>query len=389
MNTFEFVDQQLKEAEDKNQLRFLRSRSSFENEKYGHVTIDGKELLLFAGNDYLGLSQHPQVIQAAKDCLDEYGLGSGASQLVSGHTEEHAALEERLIQFMEKEACLLFPSGYQANMSVVSSLVEKDDIVIMDKLNHASLIDGCRLSGAEFRVFPHKNYERLEELLKSNTEKRRKLIVSDTVFSMDGDLADLETLIRLKEKYNAILLVDEAHAVGVFGLKGNGLAHEKNCSDKIDVITGTLSKSVGTQGGFVVASKKFIDSLINFARPFIFSTGLPPHICRASRVALDLIENEKSLRQKLLWNVFTLRDEMVRDLKFELAPTESPILPIMIGDSQEAVDFSSRLYEQGIYVPAIRPPAVPPGKARLRLTLSAAHCEQDIEQLLLALQKAK
>ena len=389
MKKFEFIERELEEARKRDGFRALKTRNHFLNGKYGHVQIQGKEVVLFASNDYLGLSCHPEVIEAAVEGVKQFGVGSGASQLISGHTEAHSHLEKRLSSFMDTEASLIFPSGFQANLSVISTLIGKDDLVVMDKLNHASLIDGCRLSEAHFRVFPHKNYERLDEILSSHSEAPRKLIVSDSVFSMDGDFADLEKLCELKEKHGAILLVDEAHAIGVFGLKGSGLVEEKKLLDKVDIRVGTLSKSIGCQGGFVSASNQIIDYLVNFARPLIFSTAVPPHLCSAASKAIDLIESGRELRQQFLWDVFTIKEELVKDLQFEIGSTESPIIPILLGESKRALEFSRELMERGFYVPAIRPPAVPKGKARLRLALSAAHLSEDKEGLLFALKELR
>lgn len=385
----EYFEEELKIVRQKSGYRFLRTRDSSKTGKPCHASLDGREVILFAGNDYLGLSQDPRVIQAAFEAIHEFGIGSGASQLISGHTREHADLEKRIAKFKGTESALVFPSGYQSNLAVVSALAGKKDLVAMDKLNHASLIDACRLSGAEFRVFPHRNYERLEEILAGSGDSGRRLIVTDTVFSMDGDLADLDELVRIKEKYNAMLLVDEAHAIGVFGLKGSGLVEEMKLWDKVDIQLGTFSKAIGAQGGFVAGSKKLIEYLVNFSRPFIFSTAIAPHLCRAARMAIDLIESERQLRERLLWNTRRVKEELSDDLGYELGPSASPIIPILMGEADQALDFSRRLLEEGIFIPAIRPPAVPPGESRLRLTLSAAHSDEDIEKLLLAMQRLK
>ncbi len=382
-------DEELEEARQKNGYRFLRTRDLAMSGKLTHAMLDGKEVILFGGNDYLGLSRHPKVVQAAIDSLREYGIGSGASQLISGHTREHQELERRLADFKGTESCLIFPSGYQSNLACVSTLVGKGDLVVMDKLNHASLIDGCRLSGAEFRVFPHKNYERLEEILTSYSESSKKLIISDTVFSMDGDWADLKALVRIKEKHGAFLMIDEAHAFGVFGKKGSGLAEELGLEKQIDVQVGTLSKAVGAQGGFISGSKKLTDYIVNFSRPFIFSTGIAPHLCRAAKTAIDLIESDQKLRQRLLWNTFEVRKELAEDLGFNVGLSQSPIIPIILGDSELTLNCSKKLIEEGIFIPAIRPPAVAPGESRLRLTLSAAHEQDDLEAMLLAIKKIK
>ncbi len=389
MSLFDYVDEELSRVKEEDSFRFFRTRGEFVDGRYGHVRIQGKEVVLFAGNDYLALSQHPLVKQAAIDTIQEFGVGSGASQLVSGHTSKHQELEERVARFMNKAAALIFPSGFQANISVISSLVGKDDLVIMDKLNHASLIDGCRLSGAEFRTFPHKKYDRLEEILHQYPSKEKKLIVTDAVFSMDGDLADLKRLVEIKKKFNAILLVDEAHATGVFGMKGSGLCEEQKVEEDVDVRVGTFSKAVGSQGGFVAADKNIIEFMINFSRPLIFSTGLAPHLCAAAVVAIDIIESDKDLRRKLLWDSFNLKDELVKQLSFDVGGTESPIIPLIVGEKKDALELSQKLMDAGFFIPAIRPPAVPVGKSRLRLTVSAGHLDEDKEKLLKVLESIK
>ncbi|MBI4970446.1 MAG: 8-amino-7-oxononanoate synthase [Candidatus Omnitrophica bacterium] len=389
MNNIQFWDQELEEIKKKSGFRFLRTRDLAQSGKFTHAMLDGREVILFGGNDYLGLSHHPQVMQAAIDSIREFGVGSGAAQLIHGHTSDHALLEKRLAEFKDAEAVLIFPSGYQSNLAAVSTLVGKGDLVVMDKLNHASLIDACRLSGAEFRVFPHKNYERLEEILAASLTAEKKLIVTDSVFSMDGDLADLETLVHLKEKYGAMLMVDEAHAIGVFGKKGSGLVEEKGLWNQVDIQAGTLSKAIGVQGGFIAGSRKLIDYLVNFSRPFIFSTAIAPHLCRAAKMAVDLIESEKKLREKLLWKTYAVKEELVKDLGFNVGPTQSPIIPIMIGEVERALRISKALLDEGIFIPAIRPPAVALGESRLRLVISAAHDDDDVRKLLLALQKVK
>jgi len=389
MNTAQFFDEELEEVKRKNGYRFLRTRDFNESGKSTHALLDGREVILFGGNDYLGLSHHPKVIEAAVESIREFGVGSQAAQLIHGHTRDHLELEKRIAEFKETEAAIVFPSGYQSNMAAISTLVGKGDLVVMDKLNHASLIDACRLSGAEFRIFPHKNYERLCEILATYPTSGKKLIVTDSVFSMDGDLADLKILAQIKEKYGALLLVDEAHAIGVFGRRGSGLVEEQKAQDKVDIQVGTLSKAIGCQGGFIAGSQKIIDYFINFARPFIFSTGIAPHLCRAAKVAIELIESEVKLREKLLWNTFEVRKELVNDLHLDVGPSQSPIIPIMIGESERALQFSKGLLEEGIFIPAIRPPAVSPGESRLRLTISASHSKEDFKKLLLAIEKVK
>jgi len=346
-----------------------------------HAQWEGRELILFCGNDYLGLSRHPRVIQAAASALQDYGLGSGASRLVSGTSEPHTQLEKELAQFKQKESALVFGSGYLANVGVLSALAGEGDLIVMDKLSHASLIDGARLSGAAFRVFPHKNYKKCEEILKKSPSHRHRLLVSDAVFSMDGDLADLKELVRLKEKYDCLLVIDDAHGLGVYGPNGGGVA--EGWEEKIDLIAGTLSKALGVFGGFAAASRTLIEHLINFSRPFIFATAPPPLLCRAALESLRLIQEDSSLRERLWQNVDRVLELLARSgISIE---NRSPIIPLMIGEENKAVSISEKLLEKGIFIPAIRYPSVPRGKARLRLTVSAAHTEEDLEKLFEAL----
>ncbi|MFH1208955.1 MAG: 8-amino-7-oxononanoate synthase, partial [Candidatus Omnitrophota bacterium] len=263
--------QELKSLKEKNLYRHLRI---LEDPQGTHATFKGRELLLFCSNDYLGLSRHPRVIRAAQKALKIYGVGAGAARLISGTSKAHAALEKKLAQIKGKESALVFASGFLANLGILTAFAGEQDVIIMDKLCHASLVDGARLSKAELRIFPHKNYKKCEELLQNSQGARRRILVTETVFSMDGDLADLRKLVRLKKKYDALLVVDDAHGTGVLGAHGRGATEEGGLSQKIDIIMGTLSKALGGLGGFVAANKVMTDTLVNFARPFIFATAL-------------------------------------------------------------------------------------------------------------------
>ncbi|HXV28178.1 MAG TPA: 8-amino-7-oxononanoate synthase [bacterium] len=347
--------------------------------------FEGRELLLFCGNDYLGLSHHPRVIEAAKKACEEYGVGAGAARLISGTSELHTRLEESLASFKGKEKALIFTAGYLANLGILSTLAGEGDLVVMDKLCHASLIDGARLSGAHLRVFPHKNYEKCEEIFQKSPGFRKRFLVSDTVFSMDGDLADLQALVRIKERYEAFLLVDDAHGTGVLGLEGKGAAEDLKIEEKIDCVAGTLSKALGCVGGFAAASPETIDYLINFSRPFIFATALPPAICQAALTALEVLRTEPEIRHRLWQNIQKMHEGLLAS-GFASGPIGSPIFPVMIGPEKEALRLSDALFELGLLVPAVRYPTVPKGKARLRVTVSASHSEQDIRKLIRALE---
>lgn len=372
--------QDLQAIKEKNLYRRLRVLEDHEGTR---ASFGGRELLLFCGNDYLGLSRHPRVVRAAQKALKIHGVGAGAARLISGTTSAHAVLEKKLAQFKGKESALVFAAGFLANLGILTAFAGPHDVIIMDKLCHASLVDGARLSQAELRVFPHKNYEKCEELL-SQYPKQRKLLVTESVFSMDGDLADLQELIRLKKKHGALLVVDDAHGTGVLGARGRGAT--EGFSSGIDIIMGTLSKAIGGFGGFVAADRGMTEYLINFARPFIFATALPPVLCEAAREALCVIEEEPLLRKKLWDNIRQIHRELTA-LGFSLPTPESAIIPVMVGDEGKAMEIFGKFLAQGIFIPAVRYPTVPKGKARLRLTVSASHTRYDIARLTAAFSK--
>jgi glycine C-acetyltransferase/8-amino-7-oxononanoate synthase len=349
--------------------------------KFLNATVNGRPVTLFCGNDYLGLSQHPEVIEAFQKATKDFGVGAGASRLISGTSELTRELEERLSRFKNKSRALVFSSGYLASLGIVPAFCGKGDLIVMDKLNHASLVDAARLSGTAIRIYPHKDMDYLEKILKQSSRYRRKLIVTDSVFSMDGDLAPLPDIVRLKNQYDACLMIDEAHGTGVFGEGGHGAAEFFGVENEIDISMGTLSKAIGSLGGFVAADETLIEYLVNKSRTFIFSTALPPAVLAASLKALDLIEREPSLRKKLWENVSTLADGL---LELGIKPQEisSPIIPIVAGEEERALRFSEDLLSQGFLVPAVRYPAVPKKKARLRVTISAAHQRDEMIRFL-------
>lgn len=371
--------EELEEIRSKGLYRKLKTLSPVGG---AHANWQGKDLVLFCGNDYLGLSRHARLIQAAQKTLEKYGVGAGAARLISGTSDLHSKLEDELAHFKNKERALLFGSGYLANLGVLSALAGKKCLIVMDKLSHASLIDGARLSGAEFRVFPHKDYSKCGEILEKS-EHQRTVLVSDTIFSMDGDQADVDQLIQIKNKYKCLLVLDDAHGIGVFGPTGRGLTEGKE--KEIDVIVGTLSKAIGIFGGFALASETLIEYLINSCRPFIFATAPPPMIAAAGLEALHLLQNDPAPREKLWRNIIRVK-EFLKNGNF-LFQNSSPIFPVMVGNEKKAVEVSEKLLENGLLIPAIRYPTVSKGNARLRLTLSAAHTEEDLEKLFEALAK--
>jgi 8-amino-7-oxononanoate synthase len=346
-----------------------------------HLVVDGQEFLNFSSNDYLGLANDPVLKGAAAEAVEKYGVGAGASRLVCGNLKPYRQLENKLARFKDKEAAIVFGSGYSANVGTITALVGEGDLLILDKLDHASIIDGARQSGATIRVYPHKNLKKLEDILKS-ADAHRVLIITETVFSMDGDLAPLAEIVALKEKYGAWLMIDEAHATGLYAKNRRGLAEAAGVEDKIDVTLGTLSKALGCAGGFVVGSQTLIDYLRNRARSLIYSTALPPAVLAAAAAAVEFVMSEAGHeRRDQLWrNVSELKNGLSKlGVQNE---SRSAIVPVIVGDEQAAVDISGKLYKRGIFVPAIRFPTVPKGKARLRVTVTAGHSSDDIRQFL-------
>jgi 8-amino-7-oxononanoate synthase len=353
-----------------------------------HLEIKDKTFLSFCSNNYLGLANNPSVIKAVKDAVEEYGWGAGASRLVSGNMTLHETLENEISRFKGKEATLVFPTGYMANLGAISSLVSNGDLVICDKLNHASIIDGCRLSGADLRVYAHRDMEKLENILRKSSKYNRKLIVTDSVFSMDGDLAPLPDIVKIAGKYKAMVMVDEAHGTGVFGENGRGVVEHFNLNREVDIIMGTLSKAIGSLGGYVTGDTDLINYLKNKARTFMYTTALPPAVCAASIAGIKLIKEDPSIRESLWHNVHFIKDKL-ESLNFNVISSESPIIPILIGDAERTVDISNFLYERGILISAIRPPTVPAGTSRLRITVMSTHSRNDMEKLLAVLSDIK
>jgi glycine C-acetyltransferase/8-amino-7-oxononanoate synthase len=380
-----FITEELKELEQSGLYRRLRTITSNQE---AHVTIGGKDYISFSSNNYLGLASHPKVKESAINAIKLYGCGAGASRLIVGTMELHAKLEERIALFEDKPAAILFCTGYVANVGVITSIVGPGDAVIVDHLNHASIIDAARLSGAKLLVYPHKDMKKLESILKRYKEYKKRLIVTDTVFSMDGDFAPLPEIVKLAKKYDAMTMVDEAHATGVIGEGGRGVCEYFGVSQDIDIVMGTLSKAVGGLGGFVVGSQELISYLHNKARSFIYTTALPPAVCAAAITAFDIIEKESELRHKFWERVALVRDGL-KDIGFNLVSTESHILPVIIGNEKTAMEMSRYLYENGVLVPGIRYPTVAKGNARLRITVMVTHTRKDITRLLSVLEEAK
>ena len=373
-----FIDDKLKVLKD---AGFYRCLSLIQSPQGPKVKINGTEVILLCSNNYLGLANHPKIKQAAIKAVEKYGFGSGASRLVSGNMELHAELEQRLAMFKGAEAALVFNSGYHANIGIISALVGRGDVIFSDKLNHASIIDGGILSRAKFIRYPHKGINALESLLKKHSSintRHSTLIVTDGIFSMDGDIAPLKELFELADKYNCILMVDDAHATGVLGANGKGALEHFNIDSSNIIQMGTLGKAFGCFGAYVAGSKKLVDYLINKARSFIYTTSLPPSVCAAGIAALDIIENEPQLRRDLWDRVVYFRTEL-KQAGFDTLDSETQIIPILVGEAEKAVRISRDLLGKGIFLQAIRPPTVPEGTSRLRVTLMANHSWDDLK----------
>ena len=346
-----------------------------------YVRRGDRELINLAGNDYLGLSRHPRLIAAVVNAAEQIGVGSGASRLITGHRPIHQRVERRFAAFKHDEAALLLPTGYMANLAAITALVGPGDVILLDKLNHASLIDAARASGADVRIYPHGNLDKLDRLLRRYRRARRRLIASDSVFSMDGDCADLPALCALRDRYEAILMVDEAHATGVLGAAGSGLAERQGVADAIDVTVSTASKALGSMGGIISSRREVIEMLVNAARSFIYTTAVPPTQAAAVEAALDVVRDEPQRREQLHGLSRNLRSGL-RAGGWRVADDPTPIVPLVVGEASAALRLADRLERAGFFAPAIRPPTVPPGASRVRIALRTDLLDEDIERLI-------
>jgi 8-amino-7-oxononanoate synthase len=386
----DFFEEQLEALRVRSLDRHLREIRSAQG---AEIETGGRRLVNFSSNNYLGLANDPRLREAAITAISEFGIGGGASRLISGTQSPHLRLEGALAKWKGTEAALCFSSGYAAALGTIPALVSKGDVILLDKLCHASLIDGAKLSGAILRVFPHNHLGKLESHLQWSQREhagKRILIVTESVFSMDGDRAPLRELIEFKKRFGALLLLDEAHAVGVIGPIGRGLAAAENVSEDVDVQMGTLSKALGASGGYISGSRNLIDWLINRARSFIYSTAPPPGIAAAALAAVDFVSSsEGEERRLLLWQKIRLMHELlpVSELNRKSNAASSAILPWIVGDEQATLDLASALQSEGFLVPAIRYPTVAKGSARLRITVTAAHEEGQIRALCDAIKR--
>src|SRR5450755_2266860 len=355
-----------------------------EGEQKPVATFDGKEVINLSSNNYLGLTTHPKLRRAAIDATRRYGVGSGAVRTITGTMKIHLELEEQIARFKQSEACVVFQSGFAANAGTVSAILGKEDLIISDELNHASIIDGARLSKATIKVFKHKDIADCERILEETANwNGHKLIITDGVFSMDGDIANLPALCDLAEKYNCIMMVDDAHSSGVLGNRGRGTVDHLNCHGRVHIQVGTLSKAIGSMGGYVGGSRDLIDYLYLRARPFLFSTSHPPATAAACQAAFELLDSETGDRLiKKLWSNTKFLKRKLKKLGFDTGRSETPITPIMVGDAEKAFQFSRELFAEGVFVVALGFPTVPEGKARLRTIVTATHKRSDLERAL-------
>ncbi len=352
------------------------------------LAYQGRTFVNFGSNDYLGLAADARLAAAAQAAADAEGWGSGSSALVVGHGAAHAGLERAIAEFEETEAALLFSTGYAANLGTIAALVGRGDVVLSDELNHASIVDGCRLSRAEVRIYPHGDLGTLAAELRDAYAFRRRLIVTDGIFSMAGDVAPLADLAELADNHECMLMVDEAHATGVFGAQGRGACEAAGIEERVDVRVGTLSKALGGIGGFVAGRRSLIEWLVNRARPYVFSTALPPAAAAAAEAALKIVRAKPERRTKLLESAALLRSELAA-AGWDIGPSTTQIIPLVIGAAAETMRLAAALRERGFLVPPIRPPSVPEGAARLRLSLAYGHTPAMLRDLLAALKELR
>ena len=381
---FSDIEQRLQERERQNRYR---RRRVVESPQGRTLQIDGRQLLNFCSNDYLGLASDARVRAAFKQGIDDWGAGSGAAHLVCGHSKPHHELEEAMADFTGRPRCLLFSSGYAANLGVINGLLSVGDHVFEDRLNHASLLDGGWISRAKFQWFEHGDIDGLSAKLAARANNDgRKLIVSDGTFSMDGDLCLLNDLVRLGHQHGAWIMIDDAHGFGVHGTEGRGIVNQEQFGvDDVQILVGTLGKAFGTHGAFVAGSEEMIETLIQKARTYVFSTALPPSIAVATLTSLEILRSEEWRRDRLRNHVQQFR-QGANQIGLSVMPSESPIQPVLVGTEQAALSISAQLEELGILVTPIRPPTVPDGSSRLRITLTAGHREEDVDHLLGALE---
>lgn len=349
------------------------------------VIINGKKMIMIGSNNYLGLTNHPKVKEAAINAIKKYGTGCAGSRFLNGTLDIHVELEEKLARFMRKEAALIFTTGFQVNLGVISSLIGKDDVVIIDKMDHASIVDGCRLSFGEVKRYKHNDIDDLERVLKESEGKPR-LVVVDGVFSMEGDIVKLPEVVALCKKYGTRLMVDDAHGIGVLGVTGRGTAEHFGLENEVDMIMGTYSKSLASIGGFIAGQKDVINYIKHFGRSFIFSASPPPASVAAVSAAIDIIESEPERREQL-WKNTNKMLKGFKELGFDIGVAETPIIPVIVGEDELAFRFVMMLQEEGVFANVAVSPAVPPGKALIRTSYMATHTDEHLDKVLEAFKK--
>ena len=375
------------ELEHLRALGLYRNVRQIETAQEPHIRIDGQDRILFCSNNYLGLANHPVLRGAAVEALNTYGSSTVASALISGYMTPHAELEQRLAEFLGTKGAVVFPTGYAANLGVIPTLTGPDDIIFSDRLNHRSIIDGCRLSRAQIAIYNHCDINHLRSQLQEASNYRRRLIVTDGVFSMDGDIAPLPDLVELAQEFETILMIDDAHGTGTLGTSGRGTFEHFDLSpDDIDIHMTSGSKALGASGGFIAGNTDLIDLIRNRSASYIYTTAMPPDACAATTAALDLITSTPKIYQRLWHNTETIRNGL-QALGFNLGESQTHIMPIIIGDAKKTIEISDFLYNHGIYLYGVRPPTVPKGQSRLRLSVMATHTKADIDHLLNAMSE--
>jgi glycine C-acetyltransferase len=378
-----FLSDELDSLKQQGLYRHLRV---LDGEQGAHATFDHKSVVNLSSNNYLGLTTHPKLREAALDAVRRFGAGSGSVRTIAGTMDMHMELERRLATFKHVESVVVFQSGFAANAGTVAAVLTKEDVVVSDELNHASIIDGCRLSRAAIKVFPHKDVDAARAILKELQATQRKLLITDGVFSMDGDLGALPALCSIAQEFGAIMMVDDAHASGVFGKQGRGTVDHFACHGRVDIQVGTLSKAIGVLGGYVAGTKDFIEFLYHRARPFLFSTSHPPAVAAACIAAIDVLENEPQWMERL-WSNTAFFKSGLQSLGFNTGLSESPITPVIVGEAPQAMAMSDKLVQAGVFAQGIGFPTVARGKARLRTIVTATHTKQDLEFALEAFKK--
>ncbi len=384
MRNMEWAEEEVQELEATGTAIHL---NVLETPQMPRSVVNGKQVINLCSNNYLGLTTHPRLKAAALQALEEFGVGTGSVRSIAGTMTLHQELEERLATFKHTEAALVFQSGFTCNSGIIPILAGDGDMIITDELNHASIIDGIRLSKASRKIFPHSNMDALETALRESQDARRRLVITDGVFSMDGDVAKLPEIVDLAERYGAMVYVDDAHASGVFGRNGRGTINHFGLDGRVHVQVGTLSKAIGVLGGYVASTRGLRDLLINKGRPFIFSTSHPPAVTAACIAAIEVLESEPELVDRL-WDNTAFYKEQVKELGFDTGSSQSPITPVITGEDRKASEFSRILFREGIFAPGIAYPTVAHGKSRVRTIVTATHTREDLSQALSAIRTA-